>query len=128
VKADGLAELPDLGIERGAMRQILLNYVENALKYSGTEPRITVGGRYGADHVEVWVQDQGPGIPESDQARVFERFYRVDKARTRASGGSGLGLSIVKHLAENAGASVGVQSSPGNGSRFWVRCNRVAQL
>jgi signal transduction histidine kinase len=77
--------------------------------------------------VEVFVQDHGQGIPHEDQARVFERFFRVDKARTRASGGSGLGLAIVKHLAENAGGSVGVQSAPGQGSRFWVRVP-VAEL
>lgn len=127
VRAEGLEALPDLVFERGALRQILLNYVENALKHSGAEPRITVGGRPVEDTVELWVQDQGQGIPEGDQARVFERFYRVDKARTRSSsGGSGLGLSIVKHLAENAGASVGVESTLGKGSRFWVRAKRVA--
>jgi two-component system phosphate regulon sensor histidine kinase PhoR len=114
-------ELPDVRMERGGLRQILLNYIENALKYSGPEPKVTVGARRVDAELEVWVQDQGPGIPESDLPRVFERFFRVEKARTRVSGGSGLGLSIVKHLAENSGARVGVESQPGRGSRFWVR-------
>jgi two-component system phosphate regulon sensor histidine kinase PhoR len=118
--------LPPVAIEKGALRQILLNYVENALKHSGPEPKVSVGGRRLDNGVELWVQDQGQGIPEADQGRVFERFYRVDKARTRLGGGSGLGLSIVKHLAENWGASVGVDSQVGRGSRFWVRLKPAA--
>lgn len=115
------SELPPLGIERASLRQILVNYVDNAAKHSGAAGSIQIGARRLGDAVEVYVQDQGQGIPPADQGRVFERFYRVDKARTRASGGSGLGLAIVKHLAENAGGSVGVDSETGKGSRFWVR-------
>jgi two-component system phosphate regulon sensor histidine kinase PhoR len=114
-------ELPELAIERASLRQILVNYVDNAVKHSGGARVVVVGAVSDGGSVEVFVQDQGQGIPHEDQARVFERFFRVDKARTRASGGSGLGLAIVKHLAENAGGSVGVQSAPGQGSRFWVR-------
>lgn len=120
-----LPELPALKMEKGALRQILLNFVENALKHSGPEPKVTVGGRLVDDGAELWVRDEGSGIPEADLPRVFERFFRVDKARTRVSGGSGLGLSIVKHLAETWGASVGVESQLGKGSRFWVRLRRV---
>jgi two-component system phosphate regulon sensor histidine kinase PhoR len=116
-----LGPLPRVRMDKGALRQILLNYVENALKHSGPQPKVSVGGRLAEGGVELWVQDQGQGIPEEDLPRVFERFYRVDKARTRVSGGSGLGLSIVKHLAENNGAVVGVDSQVGKGSRFWVR-------
>ena len=119
-------DLPPVRMERGALRQVLLNYLENALKYSGAEPRVTVGARRDGAQVEVWVRDQGQGIPEADLPRVFERFFRVEKARTRVSGGSGLGLSIVKHLAENAGAQVGVESQAGRGSRFWVRLRSAA--
>jgi two-component system phosphate regulon sensor histidine kinase PhoR len=126
VSAQLPADLPDVGMELGALRQIILNYIENALKYSGPEPKVEVGARRDGAHVEVWVRDQGQGIPEADLPRVFERFFRVEKARTRVGGGSGLGLSIVKHLAENAGAQVGVESQVGRGSRFWVRL-RVAQ-
>lgn len=121
VTAELPADLPEARIERGALRQILLNYVENALKYSGPDPRVSVGARRDDGFVEVWVKDQGQGIPEADLPRVFERFFRVEKARTRVGGGSGLGLSIVKHLAENAGAQVGVESQVGRGCRFWVR-------
>lgn len=115
------AQLPPLRIERASLRQILVNYVDNAAKHSGAQGSIVVGARALGEQVEVFVQDQGSGIPSEDQSRVFERFFRVDKARTRASGGSGLGLAIVKHLAENAGGSVGLESEPGKGSRFWVR-------
>ncbi len=115
------ASLPALAIERASLRQILVNYVDNAVKHSGAQAAIQLGARAVDGQVEVYVQDQGQGIPRDDLGRVFERFFRVDKARTRASGGSGLGLAIVKHLAENAGGSVGVESEPGKGSRFWVR-------
>ena len=67
------------------------------------------------------VRDSGIGIPSRDQARIFERFYRVDRARSRETGGTGLGLSIVRHVAENHGGSVGVQSQLGRGSTFTVR-------
>jgi signal transduction histidine kinase len=122
VQAQFPAALPALAIERGSLRQILVNYVDNAAKHSGSAGPIAVGAQVLDGEVEVYVQDKGQGIPSADLGRVFERFYRVDKARTRtASGGSGLGLAIVKHLAENAGAHVGVDSEPGKGSRFWVR-------
>jgi two-component system, OmpR family, phosphate regulon sensor histidine kinase PhoR len=127
VSAQWPADLPPVAIERGSLRQILVNYVENAVKHSGAQAPVSLGAARQGGLVEVFVQDQGQGIPHEDQARVFERFFRVDKARTRASGGSGLGLAIVKHLAENAGGSVGVQSAPGQGSRFWVRVP-VAEL
>ena len=114
-------DLPSVRMDRGALRQILLNYLENALKHSGGEPKVSLGARQDDSVVEVWVRDNGQGIPEADLPRVFERFFRVEKARTRVGGGSGLGLSIVKHLAENVGAQVGVESHLGLGSRFWVR-------
>lgn len=119
-------ELPELAIERSSLRQILVNYVDNALKHSASREPISLGAALDGTAVLVWVQDHGQGIPETDQARVFERFFRVDKARARgAAGGSGLGLAIVKHLAESAGGAVGVESQPGRGSRFWVRVPAV---
>ncbi len=78
----------------------------------------TLPGPGGSARVEV--ADNGPGIAPEHQARIFERFYRVDKARSRELGGTGLGLSIVRHLAEGMGASVSVESEPGKGSRFTV--------
>ena len=71
--------------------------------------------------VEIAVADQGQGIPESEQARIFERFYRVDAARSRATGGTGLGLAIVKHICANHGGEVTVWSEPGHGSTFTMR-------
>lgn len=120
------AGLPLLRCEPGDLRQILVNLIENALKYAGPQPQVSVRARTLGEQVELEVIDQGPGIPLEDQKRVFERFYRVDKARTRDSGGSGLGLAIVKHLAENQGGSVGLESLEGKGCRFWVRLSTVS--
>jgi two-component system phosphate regulon sensor histidine kinase PhoR len=109
--------------DRMALRQIFVNLVENALKYSGPHPRVKVLAQPSGASMEISVEDRGPGIPEEDLQRVFERFYRVDKARVRGNGngGSGLGLAIVKHLAENYTGQVGVENRPEGGARFWVR-------
>jgi two-component system phosphate regulon sensor histidine kinase PhoR len=109
--------------DRTALRQIFVNLVENALKYSGPNPRVRVQAQPSGSAIEISVEDRGPGIPVEDLQRVFERFYRVDKARVRGNGngGSGLGLAIVKHLAENYAGQVGVENRPEGGARFWVR-------
>jgi two-component system phosphate regulon sensor histidine kinase PhoR len=103
------------------LRRILENLVDNAVKYTPTGGRVevtTAAGPGGSARVEV--ADNGPGIAAEHLARIFERFYRVDRARSRELGGTGLGLSIVKHLAEGMGASVSVESEPGKGTRFAV--------
>jgi two-component system sensor histidine kinase SenX3 len=97
------------------------NLVDNAVRYSEPGTRVGVGVRRADGLVEVAVTDSGVGIPEDEQARVFERFYRVDPARSRATGGTGLGLSIVKHVAANHGGDVTVWSRPGSGSTFTLR-------
>ncbi len=103
-----------------AMHQILTNLVDNALKYTPEGGTVRVGARPIADdRIEVSVRDSGPGIPTEEQPRLFERFYRVDKARSRELGGTGLGLAIVKHLVRAQGGEVGVESTPGLGSRFY---------
>jgi two-component system sensor histidine kinase SenX3 len=97
------------------------NLVGNAINYSVPGSRVAVSVRSADPLVEIAVADQGQGIPESEQARIFERFYRVDAARSRATGGTGLGLAIVKHICANHGGEVTVWSEPGHGSTFTMR-------
>lgn len=114
-ESTGLSVLAD----RDMIVQAVINLLENALNHSPEESPVLVKIEKLRDDVRVSVVDQGEGIPEKDQSRIFERFYRVDKARSRKTGGTGLGLAIVKHLIENNGGRVGVKSSPGNGSTFF---------
>jgi len=101
------------------LQQVLFNLVENAIKYGRNEGSVTIGGKDTADgKVELWVRDDGPGIPPESRERVFERFYRVDRARARESGGTGLGLSIVKHIVQAHGGEVWLQSDVGLGTTF----------
>lgn len=101
--------------------QVLANLVDNAIKYGRAEGAVTVGGGQRADGVvEIFVRDDGPGIPAEALSRVFERFYRVDKARSRDQGGTGLGLSIVKHIVHAHGGEVRVESEVGKGATFYV--------
>lgn len=97
------------------------NLVGNAISYSDEGTRVGVGARLVGERVEITVTDQGPGIPEHEQERIFERFYRIDEARSRATGGTGLGLAIVKHVCANHGGDVTVWSELGEGSTFTVR-------
>ena len=101
-----------------AMNQVFGNLIENALKYGKTGKRILVGARAHAAEVEFFVQDFGPGIPSEHLERIFERFYRVDKARSRESGGTGLGLAIVKHIVLAHGGRVWARSDLGSGAAF----------
>ena len=113
-------EMPDLVVPADAdrLQQVLGNLVDNAIKYGRAGGRVRVQARATNGAVEVCVQDDGPGIPPESLDRVFERFYRVDKARSRESGGTGLGLSIVKHIVQSHGGRVWVDSEPGKGSAF----------
>jgi two-component system sensor histidine kinase SenX3 len=97
------------------------NLVENAVKYSEPGSSVQVRTMRAGDGVEITVADQGVGIPQRDLDRVFERFYRVDRARSRSTGGTGLGLSIVRHVASNHGGEVSVTSVEGEGSTFVLR-------
>lgn len=109
---------------RGDARQLtsaLGNLLENAVKYSDPGGEVEIGVRLVDDAVEFWVRDHGVGIPTRDLDRVFERFYRVDRARSRDTGGTGLGLAIVRHVATNHAGTVSVTSVEGEGSTFVLR-------
>ncbi len=103
------------------LEQAAVNLIDNAIKYSPNGSRVTISGRATDGHIEVEVRDQGAGIEQRHLPRLFERFYRVDKARSRDMGGTGLGLAIVKHIAQAHGGSVDVSSRPGKGSIFTIR-------
>ena len=107
--------------DRRQLVSALGNLIENAVKYSSTGESVTVRSRQADGYVEISVADQGVGIPQRDLDRIFERFYRVDRARSRATGGTGLGLSIVRHVATNHNGAVLVTSTEGEGSTFVLR-------
>jgi heavy metal sensor kinase len=102
------------------IKRMILNLLDNAVKYTpaGGEISLALGRQNG--HAEIVVRDTGIGIPERDQPRVFDRFFRVDKARARAMGGAGLGLSIAQWIVEVHGGEISVASAPGHGSTFTV--------
>lgn len=112
---------PPLLADAAALEQVLMNLMDNAVKYSPDGGRIRVSARTTAGQVRIEVMDEGPGIEPQHRARIFERFYRVDRGRSRAMGGTGLGLSIVKNLVESMGGEVGVEMAEPQGSVFWVR-------
>ncbi len=118
-----LQEIEDVEVlgHRIHFEQALVNLVDNAIKFNKPSGEVCVKAvRISNDHVEISVSDTGIGIPREDQSRIFERFYRVDKARSRQVGGTGLGLSIVRHAVEQMGGSVKVTSEFGKGSCFTI--------
>ena len=124
-KSSSLESIPpaeDLMVwaDEEALAEILDNLVDNAVKYTQESGSIRVRWRADANRVSLSVEDNGPGIPARDLPRIFERFYRVDRARSRELGGTGLGLSIVKHLAQAMGGSVRVTSEVGTGTTLTV--------
>ncbi|GBC95964.1 Sensor histidine kinase ResE [bacterium HR16] len=106
--------------QRDQLEQILWNLIDNAVKYNRRGGQVRIRARKTPEGSEIVVEDTGIGIPHEHLERIFERFYRVDKARSRATGGTGLGLSIVKHLVESHGGRVWVESEWGVGSRFGI--------
>jgi two-component system phosphate regulon sensor histidine kinase PhoR len=112
--------------DRRALEQILSNLIDNAIKYaSGTSVTLSAGLR--DEEVFISVKDKGPGIAAKHVPRLFERFYRVDRGRSRDVGGTGLGLSIVKHLTDALGGHVVVESLPGVGSTFTIHLPAKAE-
>ncbi len=120
----GSAELLVRG-DRAQLVSMFSNLVDNAIKYSEAGGVVLVESTTQVDEILVTVTDHGIGIAERDQKRIFERFYRVDKARSRATGGTGLGLSIVRHIVLEHGGSIDVRSEEGVGSTFMVRMPRL---
>jgi two-component system phosphate regulon sensor histidine kinase PhoR len=113
-------------VDADRLQQVLFNLVENAIKYGPPSGHVIVGGRdVSAKKVELFVRDDGPGIPPESRERVFERFYRVDRARSRDTGGTGLGLSIVKHIVQAHGGEVWLKSEVGVGTTFFFTLPRV---
>jgi two-component system, OmpR family, sensor histidine kinase SenX3 len=117
VRTDAPSGLRVLG-DQTLLVTALANLVSNAIAYSPPGSPVSISRRRRGDNIEIAVTDRGIGIALEDQVRVFERFFRGDKARSRATGGSGLGLAIVKHVAANHNGSIGVWSKPGTGSTF----------
>ncbi len=114
-------ELRTIVADPAKLHDVLRNLIENALNYAPDGSEVLVEGSREDHGVRIDVLDRGPGIPPSDLSRVFERFYRVDKSRSRAPGGTGIGLAIVKHLVELAGGSVTAANRPEGGAAFTVR-------
>ncbi|TLM99867.1 PAS domain-containing sensor histidine kinase, partial [bacterium] len=110
--------LPVIMADRDMMGQLLINLLDNAIKYTPAGGRINVEAVPAQQGIKVTVRDTGIGIPEESLPRLFERFYRVDKARSREMGGTGLGLAIVKHILELHGGSIEVNSELGRGTVF----------
>jgi two-component system sensor histidine kinase SenX3 len=119
-----VGDIPDrlsLTCNRRDLVSAISNLVDNAVKYSEDDGRVRVSAQAGDGFIDIAVSDRGIGIPQRDTERIFERFYRVDRARSRTTGGTGLGLSIVRHVAANHGGTVDVRSTEGEGSTFVLR-------
>jgi two-component system OmpR family sensor kinase len=112
-------------VDREALRRILTNLVDNAARYSRPGAPITISGRTGPDSVSLSVADTGPGLSAEQAAHVFERFYRANPARTRNSGGSGLGLSIVQGLTQQSGGQISFDTAPDRGTTVTLRLKRA---
>jgi two-component system phosphate regulon sensor histidine kinase PhoR len=121
VQVDPVPEGLEVECDPGAIHQVMNNLLDNAAKYTPEGGLISVGAQRSGQEVEFYVRDTGIGITAEHTPRLFERFYRVDKARSRALGGTGLGLAIVKHLVIAHHGSVRVESKVGVGSTFFFR-------
>ena len=119
----GLADSPAVLADPGRLEQVLVNLLDNAIKYTPSGGLVTIAAQAESEEVRIVVKDTGMGIPPGDLPRIFERFYRVDSARSREEGGTGLGLAIVKHIVQLMGGSVSAESS-GKGSSFYVTLKR----
>lgn len=107
-------------VDEGALRQMLLNLLDNAVKYGPDGQTVTVGTNPAGDRVQLWVQDQGPGIPADDREHIWEQFWRLERDRGSAIAGTGIGLSVVRELAALHRGRVWVEMAPGGGARFTI--------
>ena len=123
-------ELPkrvEIHADEQKIRQLILILVDNAVKYTPEHGRISVCVQEDRGRVKLSVSDTGIGIAPEHQERIFERFYRVDKARSRRMGGNGLGLAIAREIVEAHGGSIAVESEPGKGTTFHIRLKARAK-
>jgi two-component system phosphate regulon sensor histidine kinase PhoR len=120
VEVDIAADVETVRADPSKLHDALRNLISNASTYSPEQSTIRISARRDREFVAIQVQDEGPGIPEEDLSRVFERFYRVDKSRSRDPGGTGLGLAIVRHLVELQGGKVFAENRAGGGARFTI--------
>jgi two-component system phosphate regulon sensor histidine kinase PhoR len=111
-------DMPQMAGDRDRIEQVMTNLLDNAIKYTPADGKVDVSLFVDDGEIRLDVRDTGLGIPEEDISRIFERFYRVDKARSRELGGTGLGLAIVKHIVQGLGGRVWVESKLGGGSTF----------
>jgi two-component system, OmpR family, phosphate regulon sensor histidine kinase PhoR len=118
ISVNAAQRLPDIAGDRRRLAEVLQNLLDNAIQYTLPGGQIMLSAETGEDEVVLTVSDTGIGIPQADQPRIFERFYRVDVARSREAGGTGLGLAIAKHLVEVHGGRLWVESEVGQGSQF----------
>jgi len=107
-------------LDRDALRQILLNLLDNAAKYGPQGQTIIVGSEIAGDVARIWVEDQGPGIPHEDRRRVWDPYVRLNRSAESATGGSGIGLSVVRELVALHGGRTRAEGSPGGGARVLV--------
>jgi signal transduction histidine kinase len=121
-------DLPPVRGDEERLGQLLVNLLHNAIKFSGAGASVAVRAHRDDESIVLSVQDHGVGIPHADLARVFERFYKVDKARVRGKGGTGLGLAIVRHVAESHGGRAWVESEEGRGSTFFVSLPAISAV
>jgi signal transduction histidine kinase len=121
-------DLPEVPMDVDAVSQALANLIDNAIKYSERRKVLTVAAAFQDGGIALTVGDEGIGIPPAEQVRIFDKFYRVGRSETQGRRGSGVGLALVRHVAEAHGGRVSVASGPGEGSRFtlWLPCSRTA--
>ena len=120
--------IPQVTGDREKLQQVLVNIVSNSIKYTADGGKIEIKAKKEEGGALICVADNGMGIPEEDQPRLFERFYRVEKARSSNAGGSGLGLAIAKEIIEAHGGSIWVQSKVGEGTKMYIFVPYVAEM